>query len=178
MTTIAYRDGVMAADSQVTSGNRKLRTSKARRLKGGGLIGGTGNLAHVLKLFRWADGGLRRGNKPEFPDGGADAECLLVKADGTVWLLDEELEPMQFEDPFLAIGSGGPYAMAAMECGRTPEEAVEVAAKFDAATSGPVQVWRLDPVTKKPVRRNKDGSLNKGDVRRVIRKVIAQRRGK
>lgn len=150
MTTIAYSGGVMASDTQVTSGNRKLRACKVRRLKDGGLVGGTGNLAHILKIFRWAEGGLRRGNRPEFNGDGADAECLLVKGDGTIWLLDEELEPMQFEDPFLAIGSGGPYAMAAMECGRTPEEAVEVAAKFDAATSGPVQVWRLEaPKAKK-----------------------------
>lgn len=38
-----------------------------------------------------------------------------------------------------AIGSGCKYAMAAMACGKTPAEAVKVAAKFDCFTGGPVR---------------------------------------
>jgi ATP-dependent protease HslVU (ClpYQ) peptidase subunit len=59
--------------------------------------------------------------------------------------LDEDMELMPFMDAFIAVGSGGPYAMAAMECGRNPAEAVAVAAKFDANTSEPVEVFRVEP---------------------------------
>lgn len=152
MTTIAYRDGVMAADMQVTAGNRKFRTTKVRATKAGGLVGGAGNLAHVLKVFDWVEGGMK-GDKPDFGEDDGEFECLIVEPDRSVWLLDEELVPMRVEDGFLAIGSGGPYAVAAMECGRTPEEAVEVAAKFDPATSAPVQVWRLDPPKAKKLKK-------------------------
>jgi ATP-dependent protease HslVU (ClpYQ) peptidase subunit len=150
VTTVAYADGVMASDTQITSGNRKFRCTKVRQTKDGGLIGGTGNLAQVLKVMRWAVEGFQ-GDGPEF-DGEGDFECIWVTPDGAVHLLDEALEPMKIEDEFLAIGSGGPYAVAAMHLGKSPEEAVEVAARFDPATSGPVQVWRLQP---KPKRKRK-----------------------
>ena len=145
MTTIAWdaASGVMAADTQCTSGNRKFRTSKVKRLKCGGLIGGSGSVAHMLKVQRWAEGGFKLDEMPDFGDSGGDFEALIVKGDGSVYLLDEEMELMPFTDEFIAVGSGGPYAVAAMACGRTPAEAVEVAGRFDAATSGPVEVFKL-----------------------------------
>lgn len=143
MTTLAYKDGVLAADMQVTAGNRKFQFSKARHTKDGGLVGGAGNLAQVIKVLRWVAEGMDD-DKPDFGDEG-EFECIWVSPDGSVYLLDDALEPMKIEDGFLAIGSGGPYAVAAMHLGRSPEEAVEVAARFDPATSGPVQVWRLQP---------------------------------
>lgn len=133
----------MASDMQCTSGNRKFTVCKVRRTKSGSLVGGAGNLAHILKVLRWVEAGMK-GDRPDFGEGEGEFECLIVDSDRGLWLLDEELELMKVEDGFLAIGSGGAYAVAAMECGRTAEEAVEVAAKFDPATGGPIQVWRLE----------------------------------
>lgn len=138
---------MLAADTQVTAGNRKFRFSKVRQTKDGGLVGGAGNLSHVIKVLRWVAEGMGD-DAPDFGDEG-EFECIWISPDGAVHLLDEALEPMRVEDGFLAIGSGGNYATAAMACGKSPEEAVEVAARFDPATSGPVQVWRLQP---KPAR--------------------------
>lgn len=148
ITTIAYRAGEMAADTQATSGTRKFRCHKISRLKCGGLIGITGSLSSGIRVRRWAEAGFPADDKPEF-DGAAEVECLVVRGDGTVWCVDDELEPMEFTDEFIAIGSGGGYAVAAMECGRSPEEAVRVAAKFDAATSEPIETWRIEPKAKK-----------------------------
>jgi ATP-dependent protease HslVU (ClpYQ) peptidase subunit len=144
MTTIAYSGGCMAADTQVSAGGRKFRTHKVKRLKCGGLIGSSGKLADILKIQRWAEAGFPEADKPDFGDEG-EFECLIVTGAGDVYLLDEDMELMPFMDAFIAVGSGGPYAMAAMECGRNPAEAVAVAAKFDANTSEPVEVFRVEP---------------------------------
>lgn len=146
MTTIAFdrRAGVMASDTQVTSCTRKFRAHKIHHLPDGSLWGATGSMSAGQKLRRWAERGFKPADKPEF-DGAPEVECLLVRPNGSIWCVDGELEPLPFTDEFIAIGSGGPYAVAAMECGRTPEEAVHVAAKFDAATSEPVEVFKLGP---------------------------------
>lgn len=147
MTTAAWNaaEGVLAVDTQVTSGNRKFRAHKVGRLPCGGLIAGSGNLAHMLKVQRWAQAGLGEDEKPEFGESDGEFECLIVKGDGTVWLLDDEMEPMPITDDFVAIGSGGPYAVAAMACGKSAADAVRVAARFDAATSEPVEEYRIEP---------------------------------
>jgi ATP-dependent protease HslVU (ClpYQ) peptidase subunit len=41
---------------------------------------------------------------------------------------------LQMSQPFYAIGSGSEYAMGAMEAGKTPQEAIKVASKFDSST--------------------------------------------
>ncbi len=140
----------MASDTQVTSGCRKLRACKVQRLKCGGLIGGSGNWAHLMKVRRWAEAGFPADDQPDFGADEGEFECLIVKGDGRVYLLDDEMELMPFTDEFIAVGSGGCYAVAAMHCGRTPAEAVEVAGIYDASTSGPVEVWQLEKPATKP----------------------------
>lgn len=152
MTTAAWsaKEGVLAVDTQVTSGNRKFRTHKVARLPCGGLIAGTGNLAHILKVTRWVQAGYAEKARPDFgEDDKGEFECLIVSGDGTVSLLDDDLEPMVVTDAFIAIGSGGPYAVAAMECGKSAADAVRVAAKYDAATSEPVEAYTLEAPKRK-----------------------------
>ena len=150
MTTICYHAAskTMAADTQATSGNRKLRCSKVRQMADGGLLGGAGNWAHICKVQRWAEAGFTDKTRPDFGGDGAEFECLIVKGDGTIYLLDDQMELMPFSDGNFAIGSGGDYALAAMDCGKSPADAVRVASKFDAATSEPVEEWALAPKAK------------------------------
>ena len=145
MTTIAYDRATrtMAADTQCTAGARKFRTHKVRRLKDGGLIGSCGSMVDILKIHRWAEAGFPKKGRPELGDD-ADFESMIVNGDGTVFLMDEALEMMEFSDEFLAIGSGGPYATAAMACGKTVIEAVDLAARFDPATSAPVESFHVE----------------------------------
>ena len=142
ITTIAYAAGVMAADSQATSGPRKFRVKKIQRVPGGGLLGITGSMPDLLKIQKWAADGFPQDAKPDLSDDG-DVECLLVHADGSIALFDSSLELMAVQDKFIAIGSGGPYAVAAMACGLDPVQAVGIAARFDPYTSAPVKSERL-----------------------------------
>ena len=146
MTTAAWsaKEGVLAVDTQITSGNRKFRTHKVHRLPCGGMLAGTGNLTHILKVARWVQAGYAEADRPDFGDEGGEFECLIVAGDGKVYLLDDDMEPMEVTDAFIAIGSGGPYATAALHCGKSAVEAVKVAAHYDAATSEPVEAYFLE----------------------------------
>lgn len=141
MTTIAYSNGVLVADSQVTSADRIFRTVKILTLPDGSLFGGAGGLADILKVRAWASKGYR-GDPPEVSDK-ASFECLHIRADGKLWLVDDDLTPMEFIGDYIALGTGSPYAMAAMYLGKSPQEAVQVAAQFDPATSLPIHELKL-----------------------------------
>lgn len=72
-------------------------------------------------------------------DGGC---YLLVSRNKVICLEADRMIPYRVSNTF-AIGSGCKYAMAAMACGKTPVEAVKVAAKFDVFTSGPVRTMAV-----------------------------------
>ena len=155
MTTAAYSRaaGVLAADTQCTYGTRKMRVVKIHEAKGS-LIAGAGNVVHIAKVVRWAKAGFPADDLPDFGDDTADFECLIVRPDGSVEMLDESLELLKVTDGMAAIGTGSSYALAAMYCGKTPAEAVEVAAYFDCATSAPVEEMRV-PKPKAKIRKGR-----------------------
>jgi ATP-dependent protease HslVU (ClpYQ) peptidase subunit len=68
-------------------------------------------------------------------DGGS---YLLVSAKKVMCLEADKMVPYPVAKTF-AIGSGCKYAMAAMACGKTPAEAIKVAAKLDPFTGGAVR---------------------------------------
>lgn len=141
MTTIAAKGGMVAADSQITGngGSRKGRVRKLVRLSDGSIFGGAGNYISVRRLLVWAESGFEGKRPPKTQE----AECLLIRPDGTVLSLDGQGEPYEVEGAFHAIGSGGDYALGAMAMGADPLRAVQVAAEFDPMTSGPFQSERL-----------------------------------
>lgn len=140
MTTIAFRDGVMAADScatQTTEGGGavKLLCEKMYKKTVAGrsvVLGTAGESQPGLVFVEWYGSEKRRPKRireSDFTvliwDGG-----VLYESDG--WCVLERII-----GPFHAIGSGRKCALAAMECGKTALEAVEIAAKFDPYTAGP-----------------------------------------
>jgi hypothetical protein len=125
----------------VTSGDRIFRTVKIERLPDGSLFGGAGGLADILKVKAWLAHSYK-GEAPEISDK-ASFECLHVRSDGSTWLIDEDLVPMRFTDSFLALGTGSQFAQAAMYLGKSPQEAVAVAAQFDPSTSLPIDELTL-----------------------------------
>ena len=139
MTTIAFRAGVLAADSQLTGrSDVRLRVKKIKRLKDGSLFAGSGTASLVNKMERWQNGG----QAPKIEEGD-EAECIIIRPDGTVFLVDEELELEQLENEYTAIGNGAGYAIGAMAFGATAEEAIKIAAEHDSNTSLPVHSMRL-----------------------------------
>lgn len=137
MTTIAYRDGVLAADTLVNAnGNRDDFAPKIERI-GNLLVGTSGSYPTGLKFRAW----VARGFAGDCPyDDTADGNGIIVWAHGVIgWC---SAGPWPVLQPFYALGSGTEFAMGAMEMGATAEQAVAVASKFNMETGGEITVLR------------------------------------
>lgn len=144
MTTIAFRDGAMAADTQVSCGDLKYRTTKLVRLPCGGVAGACGLLSEAVKAFEWLKSG--KGKPPKL----RGTSVLAAYADGRVGVYEDKAWTLlPFSGP-VAIGSGSQAALAAMlHFKASPVEAVRAAAAVDPSTSEPVESMRIEPVKRR-----------------------------
>lgn len=140
MTTIAYRDGVLASDSLVTLGSTKVHGSyqKIRRV-GGHLIGTAGSVAACQSFIDWV-----RCGDDESPPPKGEYNALIIDPRGRVREMENgSVLPVPRGAKFFAIGSGAPYALAAMYAGASATEAVKIAAKIDTSTGLPVKTLKI-----------------------------------
>lgn len=135
MTTIAYREGVLAADSRAMNGGWKQPggVRKLRRISNGSICGGTGDLTKCIAVIDWLDGN----RSAPMPDHGDDWRVIELTAEGRLLVYEKGgmFEPVV---EFCAWGSGAPAANAAMIMGADAVKAVEVAAQVDPYTGGAV----------------------------------------
>lgn len=135
MTTVAYRDGVLAADSQfmVNGWKQPHAAKKLFRMADGTVCGVTGDYAVSVEYVRWLDG-----DKTSPPPNLGDAGRVIHMAhDGTLTIY-EMTGSFVVECEFTAFGSGSPAAQAAMYMGADAVRAVEIASLLDDATGGAV----------------------------------------
>lgn len=135
MTTIAYRDGVIAADSLVSSGpNRAGHVVKIARGPDGALGGAAGDMWACVQFLRAVETGTA------LPaERGSDFDALFVDASGRVHYVGDKGDPVLVEGEYFALGSGEAAALGAMEMGATAVRAVEVAVKIDKGSGGPIR---------------------------------------
>lgn len=137
MTTVAYRDGVLAADSLCTSNDTVTgHAVKLRRLADGRLAGLLGRAGAAQRLLSWIEAGAQ-GEQP-----GGDAAVVIVDRDGATYYEDGVSERCS-RAPFKAWGTGGCLAMGAMAAGTSAEQAVRIACEWDIYTGGDVTVLSL-----------------------------------
>jgi hypothetical protein len=136
LTTIAWRNGYLAADTLWTAnGARDDYGPKIERI-GTLLVGCSGPVPVGIKFRAWVSGGF---NGPSPLDG--DGNGLIVWPHGVVgWC---QAGPWPVSAPFYCLGSGSDYATGAMEMGATAEEAVRVAMLHDYCTGGEITVLKL-----------------------------------
>lgn len=136
MTIVVYRDGIMAADSLVTSGGtrtdyvNKLATNKA------GWVGGAaGDFMDCRAFSKWVKAGCKKEFKgAEVKDGLA---ALLLSPTGDVFYIDDTNRKTQINSAtYHCVGSGRDIAMGALEMGATAEQAVAVAIKLNTSCGG------------------------------------------
>lgn len=153
MTTIAYRDGVIAADSRVTvhteagGGRKHLCTKLYRKSITEGrktfdvIIGTAGEAFSALVFVDWYGSG-----KPMpdvLRDLGGDFTCLILRPDG-LYEADIYCRPDKILEDFYAVGSGSKEALAAMHCGKSAYDAVRIASLIDPYTGGRIHKMTLD----------------------------------
>jgi ATP-dependent protease HslVU (ClpYQ) peptidase subunit len=145
MTTIAYdvKTGVIATDSQETGGaGQKYNCKKLYRIRES-IIATSGGTYAGLAFVNWFDdweGDPDWDDHPDFInlDWEEDFECLVI-CPNECYTVNRLFVPAdQAGNRFIALGSGGQAARAAMMQGATPKEAVEIAKKIDTYTGGKV----------------------------------------
>jgi hypothetical protein len=134
LSVVAYRDGVMAADSRINSGDTHHYTmDKMIRGNSGELIGVVGDVAEIQRFMNWYTGGEEeQGPKKNF-------DALVVLDDGQVVGYFDDLVPIPLHGSYFAIGSGSDIALGAMSMGATAEEAVVKACEHSSSCGLPIK---------------------------------------
>lgn len=152
MTTIVYDPltGVMAADSQDTDGNRKMKCQKIYKVNDH-LIGTAGGSYAGLLFVQWFK---EWDDEPDYADRKRmpdllnldieeDFECLVVRPNGSAYMVNRLFVPYNMPNDICGVGSGSGCAMAAMMAGASAKEAVKIACSIDAHSSGPVKTKKI-----------------------------------
>lgn len=143
MTTIAFDGKTMACDTRV-AGDHIYNTDTKIYENDFAVIGVAGDAVSGAMLIDCQ--GILRPQPYDF-----DFEALVfVKDTGKVYKVafykswDCALSSViPIADGFAAVGSGSPYALAAMECGYSAHGGVAVASKFDTNTGGKIITKQL-----------------------------------
>src|SRR5688500_16587584 len=172
-TILSVRKGgrvVVAGDGQVSFGNTIMKATarKVRRMSDGAVIGGfAGSAADGIALFERLDGklrehagNLRRAAVEMAKDWRTDRvrrrpEAMLVVADlKDTYLLSGNGDIIEPDQGLCAIGSGGPYALAAgrallahseLDARAIAEAAMGIASEICLYTNNNVIVEELGP---------------------------------
>lgn len=143
MTTIAYRDGVLAADTAVCQGGLMLGSMiKIVRGKNGDLAGSVGDAVFNWAFSTWFLGG-EEGPAPEAKQEDSFDRGVIFRKSGLIDLF-EPRGWFQASAPYFAFGSGREVALGAMFAGADAAVAVEAAIEFDPHSGGTVTVLRHD----------------------------------
>lgn len=144
MTTIVYRDGVMAADSRAYAGNKQPVGTKVKiyRLADGSLFGASSSKVGQCDKFRRIveEHGVNANLKE-----AVLVQAIVVKLDGSIFYFnDEDAFSGPISAPFISIGSGEQYAYGALMMGADAVKALEIASCCDVWTGGPIITLRLE----------------------------------
>ncbi|MCV4287882.1 proteasome subunit beta [Pseudomonas capsici] len=140
MTTIAYKDGVIAYDSQISRGDVIVYDDYDKCLIRDGVrffcAGATADFPVLVDAYF----GGRQVGPVDVTALVLDGDILMLVAvdnDTGLWKT-----PIMRDRPY-AIGSGMSFAFAAMDMGASADRAVEAAAKRDTGTGGTIRVFRI-----------------------------------
>jgi hypothetical protein len=152
MTTVAYRSGILAADSRSTThtdagGARVFLSEKLFRksilvngVQQEVILATAGETFSGLVFVDWL------GSGKEAPEnlihGDAEFTVLVLQNDG-LWEFDKWCRGEKVLNEFYAVGSGAKAAMGAMHMGASAKRAVEVACLIDPYTAPPVVTMTL-----------------------------------
>lgn len=141
MTTIAYKDGVIAYDGRQTRGDSIVSDDAPKCQVVDGvrflLAGAVCDEKALIAAYFGTPSAVPVECSGYVIDGG---KLMMVGHDDKTGIWKQELEPSNPD----AIGSGAAYAVAAMDMGASAEEAVRAAMKRDIYTGGKVRTTIID----------------------------------
>jgi hypothetical protein len=151
MTTIAYKDGMMAGDScWNTHGIVDNLANKIQRLKSGALLGqaGDNDIREIVVLLDNVKSAKSLPSYAQLTAIRCDSTVLLALPNGAVFKLStskklthddtDDLGLWRIERSVAAIGSGADLALGAMSAGASALQAVRIACRWDIHSRPPV----------------------------------------
>lgn len=160
MTTVVYRNGMMAADTGSSYGDSKISgVRKIARAPDGSLYGICGNASLGREFLEWVRKGCE-GDHPAIPldqEGNNEMVALHVDASGGMYLITHYGREDMTGFPYMAIGADATVAFGALFQGATADEAVMAAIEHGKWTFGSVYKMRLgkDDAIAPPIATNK-----------------------
>lgn len=146
MTTLAYRDGILASDSLTTRGNTSVKGIAKLFKSDSVLVGICGSLHDIPKFSKWI---LETSDKCDSVadfylhgsplDGNDDTEALIADHYGNCWFMHPSGNVFQYDKEYAAAGSGDYFALGALHMGATAEEAVAASIELDLYTGGNIK---------------------------------------
>jgi len=137
MTVVVYKNGTLAADTQVVSGGAMLigTCTKIALSACGGFMGGAcGNLTNLTLYLKWIGAGADRRAWPV--DLTDDFKGILVSKDGSVRYCTYKGLTIAVDAPYHAIGSGEEAAKGALVAGADATQAVMASIAVDLYCGG------------------------------------------
>jgi ATP-dependent protease HslVU (ClpYQ) peptidase subunit len=158
---------IMGADSLVTAGNSKFSHPQMLKIinNNGYLIGGAGDVtACDIFMYMWIPpmpNALQRKNIYKFmitnvvpsmrealeengykvdPSDKESGFEMLLALDGEIFQIGDDFSVLMDKTGIYGVGSGSPWAVAALDSGATVEEALVIAEKRSPYTAGPFQI--------------------------------------
>jgi hypothetical protein len=156
VTTIAYKDGIMAADSGLYDDSWGIyygEVDKIHILRDGSLLGlaGDGDNRALIALLDAKGSGA---TPDDLIETGVDASGMLVEPDGSVFYVDVTIPRTMKQRPsgslvkvkhtHYAVGIGYQVAMGAMQAGKSAEDAIKDTVPVNVFTRAPVHVVKLN----------------------------------
>lgn len=140
MTTIAYKDGIIAYDSRVSAGRTIIYDDVDKKRERDGVFffgtGATGEINELIGAYFGEEIVGECGASALVVHGG---DLLIIGySEGKLWK-----SPIHVDKPY-AIGSGEDHALTAFDMGATAYQAVEMAMKRDTGTGGKIRTLTVD----------------------------------
>lgn len=143
MTTIAYRGGILAADTCVTVNGSKLGgvVKVWRRPEDGALAGAAGSAGFAAAFRKWfLTPEKDRGKPPEPKSDDRMFDRGVVFYEGGRIEVHEAGGPFEVSAPYYAFGNGSDIALGAMFAGADARTAIAAAVKHNPYTFGEITV--------------------------------------
>lgn len=154
LTTIAYTNGRMSADTQMTRGREKATGATKIFATQHFLVGFSGSYGAVPSMLEFVkdhesatknDGTKLREYWDKLSAFSEEFSMMLVNREGTIFY-GGDMPPIIVPRSFEAIGTGAPYAIGAMAYGASAKKAVLIACDLDAYSGGAIQSLTLKDI--------------------------------
>jgi len=143
VTVIAWDGKTMAADKRMGFGAEHATVTKITKIRGC-LVGFAGGSALGRAMLNWFEKGCIPEDYPVSQRN--DDKCgslLVIHPDGKIVHFSQEPFGIPVEEKFYAVGSGSPFASAAMYLGYDARRAVEVASALDMNCGNGIDMLEL-----------------------------------